>query len=125
MMNENESNFVTKLVYRRKVGTNVQFCYNCWGNVIYEQTVIEDNVRIYQNVTIGQVNSYTLNPASFTIGKGAILCAGAKIIGKKNLVVGKNTIIASNAVLFCSTGDNEIWGGILDKNERSSMRNTY
>ena len=45
--------------------------------------------------------------------RGAILCTGARIIGKKGiLVVGENTIIGANAVLTCSTGNNEVWAGI-------------
>lgn len=45
--------------------------------------------------------------------QGAVLCTGVRVIGKKDvLVVGKNTIIGANAVLTCSTGDNEVWAGI-------------
>lgn len=44
---------------------------------------------------------------------GCILCAGVKVIcNEGTLVVGKNTIVAANAVLLCSTGDNEIWAGV-------------
>lgn len=132
-------NLVTQLVYKRKnsktnivrsfltkcisfcgadipagviVGENVSFCHNCLGSVIYDGTVIGDNVRVYQNVTVGQADPFTKNPASMVISDGAVLCAGAKILGKGNLVVGKNTIVASNAVLLCSTGENEVWAGI-------------
>ncbi|WP_158081638.1 hypothetical protein [Paenibacillus selenitireducens] len=43
------------------------------------------------------------------IKKGAILCAGSKVLCKKGvLIVGGNTILAANAVLLQSTGDNEI-----------------
>lgn len=93
------------------VGENVSFCHNCLGSVIYDGTEIGNDVLIYQNVTIGQADVFTAEPASFEICDGAILCAGAKILGKKRLVVGKNTIIASNAVLLCSTGEDEVWGG--------------
>lgn len=45
--------------------------------------------------------------------KEACICAGAKIIcNRGTLIVGENTIIAANAVLIKSTGDNEIWAGI-------------
>ena len=43
-----------------------------------------------------------------------IICAGAKILFKENkLIVGKGTVIGANAVLTCSTGEYEIWAGIL------------
>lgn len=47
---------------------------------------------------------------------GCVLCAGAKIIcNRGTLTVGRNTIIAANAVLTQSTGDKEIWAGIPAK----------
>lgn len=134
-----EQNLVTKLIYKRKkiksrylkkiytkiislcgadipinvhFGDNVILCHNCLGSVIYDGTYIADSVKIYQNVTIGQADPLTKNPATISICEGAVICAGAKVLSKNNLVVGKNTIIAANAVLLCSTGENEIWGGI-------------
>ncbi|MFQ7842579.1 MAG: acyltransferase, partial [Thomasclavelia spiroformis] len=61
-------------------------------------------------------------PASFCIKEGAILCAGAKILGKGQLTVGRNTIIAANAVLLSSTGDNEVWAGIPAKKIKDRER---
>ena len=137
-----EKNLVTSLVYKRKnthsrllrkiltkvinfcgadipsnvvIGNNVKFCHNCLGSAIYCDTTIEDNVRIYQNVTIGQADPLPKQSASFCIKEGAILCAGAKILGKGDLTVRRNTIIAANAVLLCSTGDNEVWAGVPAK----------
>lgn len=139
MFKENNKNLVTLLVYRRsktkirlakkiytkliylcgadlpeniKVGNNVNFFHNCLGSVIYDGTIIENNVRIYQNVTIGLSDPMSDALAEFRIQEGAVLCAGAKILGKGHMVVGRNTIIGANAVLLCSTGDNEVWGGI-------------
>lgn len=132
-------NIVTKLIYKRsksknrllkkiytkmillcgadipqnvKVGVNVNFCHNCLGTVIYDGTVIEDNVRIYQNVTVGLSNPMTNEVVKFRIKEGAILCTGAKVLGKQHIIVGKNTVIGANSVLLCSTGDNEVWAGI-------------
>lgn len=44
-----------------------------------------------------------------------ILCAGAKVLSKGGLVIGKGTIVSANAVLTCSTGENEIWAGVPAK----------
>lgn len=144
-----EKNLVTSLVYKRKkarsqivkklltkminlsgadipsevvIGDDIEFCHNCLGSVIYCNTTIEDNVRIYQNVTIGQADLFSEQPASFCIKEGAILCAGAKILGKGQLTVGRNTIIAANAVLLSSTGDNEVWAGIPAKKIKDRER---
>lgn len=100
-----------------KLGKNVSFRHNAVGTVIHSNVEIEDNVKIYQNVTIGRAD-INVSPAEskfkgVLIKEGAILAAGAKILCKEGvLVVGKNSIVAANAVLLNSIGDNEIWGGI-------------
>ena len=102
---------------KTKIGNNVSFPHNAVGTVINTNAVIEDNVKIYQGVTIGRKDPTNTDPnEGALIKKGVILCAGAKILsGNKQIVVGENTIIAANAVLLSSTGDNEIWGGIPAK----------
>ena len=101
---------------RVRIGLGVAFPHNALGTVIHPSTTLEDNVKIYQNVTIGRGDIWkpynNESNLSFRIKEGAILCAGSKVIASEGeLVVGRNTIIAANAVLLQSTGDNEIWGG--------------
>lgn len=104
-----------------KLGKNVKFPHNALGTVIHPNTKIESNVKIYQNVTLGRADVYEPEGTEtqfegFLIKKGACLCAGAKLICKKGiLVVGENTVIGANSVLLCSTGDNEIWAGVPAK----------
>lgn len=101
-----------------RLGSNVRFPHNCLGTVIHPNTIIEDNVWIYQNVTIGRANVVSFDDdkdLKILIKKGAKICAGAKVLCKKEIVVGENTIIAANAVLLQSTGDNEIWAGVPAK----------
>ena len=102
------------------IGKNVQFPHNSFGTVIHPNTIIEDKVKIYQNVTIGRadVNKDITKSKmkKIYIKSGAILCAGCKVISKEpELIVGKNTIIGPNAVLLSSTGDDETWVGIPAK----------
>lgn len=103
-----------------KVGRNVKLVHWANGLVVHPNTIIEDNVRIYQGVTLGRANIHKpINESKMKgihIMEGAILCAGSKILCKEGtLVVGRNSIIAANAVLLTSTGDNEIWGGVPAK----------
>ncbi len=103
-----------------KIGKDVCFPHNSVGTVIHNNTIIEDKVKIYQNVTIGRADIYKPIEQSkmkgIHIKKGAIICAGAKILCKEGVLkIGENTIIAANAVLLQSTNDNEIWGGIPAK----------
>ena len=103
-----------------KIGKNVRFPHNSFVTVIHDNTIIEDNVKIYQNVTIGradiQKNYEDSKMEEIIIKNGAIICAGAKILCKSGtLIVGQNTIIGANAVLLNSTGDNEVWAGVPAK----------
>ena len=103
-----------------KIGNNVEFPHNSIGTVIHPNTIIEDNVKIYQNVTLGRADIHIPIEKSkmkeIHVKKGAIICAGAKILCKEGtLTIGENTIIAANAVLLQSTNDNEIWAGIPAK----------
>lgn len=101
------------------IGNNVHFPHNSVGTVIHDKTVLEDNVKIYQNVTLGRSDIYKDKKHAdkdfegFHIKEGACLCAGAKLICKKGtLTVGKNAVVGANAVLLNSIGDNEIWSGV-------------
>lgn len=100
-----------------KLGKGVEFPHNSLGTVIHPFTAIDSGAKIYQNVTIGRGDIWQSydpsNNLSFLIKEGAILCAGCKVIASHGkLIVGKNTIIAANAVLLESTGDNEVWAGV-------------
>ena len=97
-----------------QIGNNVKIVHNGLGTVIHEKTILQDNVKIYQNVTLGRSNIWqapTPEFKGFIVEKGAIICAGAKILTDTELTIGENSVIGANAVLTCSTGPNEIWAG--------------
>lgn len=103
-----------------KLGRNVKFPHNSVGTVIHNNTIIEDNVKIYQNVTLRRSDidkSYKDSKMErIYIEKGAIICAGAKILCKDGeLRIGENSIVGANAVLLHSIGANEVWAGIPAK----------
>ena len=75
------------------------------GVVIGETTIIEDDVLIYQGVTLGGV-SLTLGKRHPTIRSGVVVGAGAKVLG--NIEIGKDAKIGANSVVVknvpsCST----------------------
>jgi len=75
------------------------------GVVIGETAIIEDDVLIYQGVTLGGV-SLIQGKRHPTIKQGAVLGAGAKVLG--NIVVGEYAKIGANSVVVkevpdCST----------------------
>ncbi|WP_455617995.1 serine O-acetyltransferase [Eisenbergiella sp.] len=100
-----------------QLGNNVQFVHNSIGTVINSGAIIEDNVQIYQNVTIGRADVKSTGSTSWLIKKGSILCAGAKILCRpgQKIVIGENSIIGANAVLLNSVPRNEVWGGVPAK----------
>ena len=76
-----------------------------FGVVIGETAVVEDDVLIYQGVTLGGV-SLTHGKRHPTIRKGAVIGAGAKILG--NIEIGEYAKIGANSVVVkevpdCST----------------------
>jgi serine O-acetyltransferase len=100
-----------------QIRRNVQFPHNAVGSVIPYCTVLEDNVVVFGGVTLGDASTgmrpFPEEFEGWRIKKGAILCAGAKLMSKGNLmVIGENTVVGANAVLLTSTGDNEIWAGV-------------
>ena len=106
------------------IGQNVRFVHRAPGTVIHPSVRIGDNVQIYQGVTLGVAipwndefaRSHKENGGGrINVGNDVILCAGCKVLAKETLIVGRGTIVAANAVLLCSTGENEIWAGIPAK----------
>lgn len=102
-----------------KIGKRVCFPHNSVGTVIHDNTIIEDDVKIYQGVTLGRSDVYSTHKTEFKgfyIEQGACICAGAKIICKKGtLRIGRGAVVAANAVLLNSIGPGEIWGGVPAK----------
>jgi len=75
------------------------------GVVIGETAIVEDDVLIYQGVTLGGV-SLTHGKRHPTIKKGAVIGAGAKVLG--NIIIGEYAKIGANSVVVkevpdCST----------------------
>lgn len=102
------------------VGAGLVLQHRGMGTVIHPSTEIGSGVTLYHQVTVGRKDGHVpghLSPMEkIVIGDGAILYPGAKVLGGAGVTrVGRNTIIAANAVLTQSTGDNEIWAGMPAK----------
>jgi len=87
-----------------KIGKRV-FIDHGTGVVIGETAVVEDDVVIYQGVTLGGV-SLTHGKRHPTIKKGVVIGAGAKVLG--NIEIGEHAKIGANSVVVkpvpdCST----------------------
>lgn len=80
-----------------------------FGVVIGQTTIIEDDVLIYQGVTLGGV-SLTAGKRHPTIKSGVVIGAGAKILG--NITIGVNSKIGANSVVVREVPDNSTAIGI-------------
>ncbi len=80
-----------------------------FGVVIGQTTVIEDDVLIYQGVTLGGV-SLTPGKRHPTIKSGVVIGAGAKVLG--NITIGYNSKIGANSVVVREVPDNSTAIGI-------------
>lgn len=80
------------------------------GVVIGETVVIEDDVLIYQGVTLGGVSLTPGIKRHPTVKSHAVIGAGAKVLG--NIVIGENAKIGSNSVVVKSVPDNSTAVGI-------------
>jgi serine O-acetyltransferase len=93
------------------------------GIVIGETTVIGNNVKIYQGVTLGALNSSgepTGKKRHPTIEDDVIIYSGATILGG-NTVVGKNSIIGGNVWLTYSVPESYVVFHRSEMTERSQF----
>ncbi len=100
-----------------KVGKELELAHGGFGVVIHRRTVIGNHVKIYPGVTLGRADIYRpadqSNFEGIVVEDDAILCPGAKILGKEGVLrVRRGSVIGANAVLLESTGENEIWAGV-------------
>lgn len=79
------------------------------GVVIGQTAVIEDDVLIYQGVTLGGV-SLTAGKRHPTIKRGVVIGAGAKILG--NITIGENSKVGANSVVVRNVPENSTAIGI-------------
>ena len=79
------------------------------GVVIGETTIIEDDVLIYQGVTLGGV-SLTHGKRHPTVREGTVIGAGAKVLG--NIEIGRYSKIGANSVVVKPVPENATAIGI-------------
>jgi serine O-acetyltransferase len=89
-----------------KIGRNLSLPHPI-GIVIGGGVIIEDDVTIYQNVTIGRRNSK--DPMYPRIKSGTTIYCNSTIIG--DITVASNTIIGANSLLSISTEDYGLYVG--------------
>ncbi|MDP1542359.1 MAG: hypothetical protein Q8L99_04340 [Polycyclovorans sp.] len=94
---------------RAKISESVKFPHPI-AIVIGEGVVIEENARIYQNVTLGGARVGDWEAGRYpTIGAGTVVFAGAVIVG--DIKIGKNCVVGANSVVLKDVPDNAVCVG--------------
>lgn len=92
-----------------KIGRRV-FLDHAFGVVIGQTAIVEDDVLIYQGVTLGGVNLNRGEKRHPTIKSGSVIGSGAKVLG--NIIIGHNCRIGSNSVVVKPVPDDSTAVGI-------------
>ncbi|PHR74472.1 MAG: serine O-acetyltransferase [Arcobacter sp.] len=82
------------------------------GVVIGETAIIENDVLIYQGVTLGGV-SLSKGKRHPTVKAHTVIGSGAKILG--NITMGRNSRIGANSVVICDVPDDSTAVGVPAK----------
>ncbi len=91
------------------------------GVVIGATAIVEDDVLIYQGVTLGGV-SLDKGKRHPTIKSNVIIGSGAKVLG--NITIGKNSKIGANSVVVCDVPKNSTAVGVPAKIIKRDDRNS-
>lgn len=86
------------------------FLDHAFGVVIGQTAIVEDDVLIYQGVTLGGVNLNRGEKRHPTIKSGSVIGSGAKVLG--DIIIGKNCRIGSNSVVVKPVPDDSTAVGI-------------
>lgn len=93
-----------------EIGRNL-FIDHGMGVIIGETTIIDDDVMLFQGVTLGgRVNKTSSDHRHPHIKSGVLVGAGAKVLGA--VTVGENTKIGANAVVTKDVKANAIFAGV-------------
>ncbi|MGN7298774.1 serine O-acetyltransferase [Ferdinandcohnia sp. SAFN-114] len=98
--------FNSYIPYTVEMGQGVSFGYGGIGTVINGKSIIGNNVKISQNVTIGSRGDIPI------IGNNVWIGPGAKLIGGK---IGNNVVIGANSVVTKEIPDNCVVAGVPAK----------
>ncbi|EGA90829.1 serine o-acetyltransferase [Planococcus donghaensis MPA1U2] len=106
--------FGCDILYSSKINETVELVHNGLGCVFHPDVKIEENCKIYQNVTLGgngkKVGGKTINRGGPILRKNVVVFAGACVLGP--ITIGENSIIGANAVVTKDVPPNSLAVGV-------------
>ncbi|UXE60986.1 MAG: serine acetyltransferase [Woronichinia naegeliana WA131] len=109
LIRERQAKYGCYISEKAIIHPSVQFAHPV-GIVIGEDVVIEENVKIWQNVTLGSHGKEDSPQEYPYVESGVKIFSGAVIIGKVR--IGKNAIIGANCVVVSDVPENSIAVGV-------------
>lgn len=102
------------------IGKGLRLPHGAVGLVIAQATVIGNNVKIFQGVTLGFADEYLRRDqlpddvGRIVVEDDVVIGAGAKVMLKtgETLVLGGGAVIGANAVVLRSVPAGEVWAGV-------------
>jgi serine O-acetyltransferase len=100
-----------------RIGPGFELAHGGVGVVIHSRTQIGARVKIYPGVTLGRADVHRPMEQSrfqgLVVEDDVLLAPGAKVLCKEGVLrLARGTVVGANAVLFESTGQDEIWAGV-------------
>jgi serine O-acetyltransferase len=92
-----------QISFKANLGYGISFAHPL-GIVIGEGVVLKNNIKIWQQVTLGSHGKKGEKQEYPIVNDGVKIYAGAKIFG--GITIGKNAVIGANAVVFVDVPDN-------------------
>ncbi len=106
-----------QISYSAIIGEQVEFKHPL-GVVIGANVIIESNVKIWQQVTIGSHGKSGEKLNYPTIKEGVKIFAGAKVFG--GIEIGQHSVIAANAVVNKTVKPNDVVAGMPAKSVKKA-----
>lgn len=102
------------------IGKGLRLPHGAVGLVIAQATVIGENVKIFQGVTLGFADEYLRQDqlpedvGRIVVEDDVVIGAGAKVMLKcgQTLIIGRGAVIGANAVVLKPVPAGEVWAGV-------------
>lgn len=96
----------TQISEKARIGDNIRLPHSGNGVIISSKAIIEDNITIYHQVTIGINELKPKEEQLVIVRKNSYLSAGCKVI---NCEIGENCKIGANAVVYKNLPTNSLY----------------
>ena len=102
-----------------RIGRRLRLPHGAVGLVIHQDTMIGNDVKLYQGVTLGRSDTYlpadkTTPGGGIVVGDDVVIGANAVVLfrGGQSLSIGDGAVIGAGSVVVTDVPSGEIWAGV-------------